>query len=309
MGSHTMLILACRSRRAKPPSQHTLTRLLASRIAPALSIRRLNVHKHSADAPSSHLSKLQQKLQRRKKPIAKSPLIRKFSPDITRPSKAASKPVTTASKDIAPSLHPVQKKVAHQQRSVPSNASKPQPKPAHEIKQRVVQKALDEAKPQKVKRTSFFKKHPKFLSISTLAIMVLLVGGYLTYANLPGLSVRVAAIQAGISASIPSYQPSGYSLVSPVQYKEGEVTMKFHANAGPQSFAVTQQRSSWDSSALLENYVNEKSDNNYNTYNDSGLTIYVFGTNAAWVNGGILHVVEGDAPLTNEQIRRIATSM
>ena len=47
----------------------------------------------------------------------------------------------------------------------------------------------------------------------------------------------------------------------------------------------------------------------YATYNDAGLTIYTYGTDAAWVNGGVLYTVEGSANLSNEQIRRIATSL
>lgn len=85
--------------------------------------------------------------------------------------------------------------------------------------------------------------------------------------------------------------------------------MKFASNSGPVSFALNQANSTWDSSALLEKYVDPRSKGEYATYNDAGLTIYTYGTDAAWVNGGVLYTVEGDAVLSNEQIRRIATSM
>ena len=126
---------------------------------------------------------------------------------------------------------------------------------------------------------------------------------------MPSLSVRVAAAQAGIDASYPEYRPDGYSLRGTVAYKEGEVSMQFGANAGPQEFTVTQAKSSYDSVAVLDNHVKPASGEQYTTYNERGLTIYTYDSNAAWVNGGILYTITGDAPLSGEQIRRIATSL
>ena len=247
---------------------------------------------------------------------AQSTMIRRFAPtthNLKPPArtKAEAAAHRTKSMDIAPTLHPMQKKIAM---AAPKPLShhvqqQHQPKPAHEIKERAVQMALAASTPKTIKKQSFFTRHSKFVSISTVTIALVLVAGWLTYMSLPNLSVRVAAAQAGIDAAYPSYQPSGYSLDGPVAYKEGEVSMNFQANGGPQKFAVTQKRSSWDSSALLQNFIKDESESKYNIYNDSGLTVYVFGTNAAWVNGGILHLIEGNAPLTNEQMRRIAKSM
>ena len=59
----------------------------------------------------------------------------------------------------------------------------------------------------------------------------------------------------------------------------------------------------------LENYVKEKSHDEYSTAQEKGLTIYNYGSNAAWVSGGILYTIDGDAPLSPDQIRKIATSV
>ena len=242
--------------------------------------------------------------------IRRSPMVTKFA-DITPASKPVSTPATVATKtksvDIAPVRHPLQQ--AHDVRKQAAVQAAPQPKPAQEIKREAIEKALRNAKPAKVKKQSFMKRHPRALSIGTASLALVLLAGYLTYINLPTISVRVAAAQAGIAATYPSYQPSGYSLNGPVAYSNGQVSMKFAANVGPQDFTVNQAKSTWDSSALLNNYVQPESKGDYTTYNDSGLTIYVYGTDAAWVNGGILHTIQGDAPLTNDQIRHIATSM
>ena len=147
------------------------------------------------------------------------------------------------------------------------------------------------------------------MSIVTACLGLFLIGAYFTYINMPSLSVRVAAAQAGIDASYPEYRPIGYRLNGPVAYRDGEVTMQFASNSGPQHFALAQTKSSWDSTALLEKFVNPRSNGHYATYTDAGLTIYTYGNNAAWVNGGILYSVEGNATLSNEQVRRMATSM
>jgi hypothetical protein len=136
-----------------------------------------------------------------------------------------------------------------------------------------------------------------------------MLGGYFTYLNMPNLSVRVAATQAGINATYPDYQPDGYRLDGAIAAQEGKVQMKFASNSGPQNYVITQEKSTWDSSAVVDNLVKPASNDSYVTTNERGLTIYTFDGNAAWVNGGILYTVGGDAPLSSEQIRRIATSL
>jgi len=163
--------------------------------------------------------------------------------------------------------------------------------------------AHKEHKPKNSRKTS------RILSIASASLALLLLGGYFTYLNMPNLSVRVAAAQAGIDASYPSYRPDGYSLNGPVAYDQGEVSMKFAANAGPQNFAITQTKTDWDSSALKENYVKAKWGENATQYTENGLTIYALDGDAAWVNNGILYTIDGDAPLSSSQIRGIATSM
>jgi hypothetical protein len=246
--------------------------------------------------------------------VAKSPAITKFAPhpaDITRP-----KPRTMS--DIAPISHPIAAK-AHQRiqaatvaKQVVEQAPVAAPKPSHVIKQEAIAEALDKAphaKAVKAKAPKQTKNHSRALSVMSASFALILLAGYFTYLNMPSLSVRVAAAQAGVNASYPGYHPDGYSINGPVAYSQGAVSMKFASNGGPQSFTVNQTKSSWDSSAVLENYVKQKAGNSYIQHNEQGLTVYVFGDNAAWVNGGILYTINGNAPLSSEQILHIATSM
>lgn len=200
--------------------------------------------------------------------------------------------------------------------SVAQAPAAPVMKPSQMIKHEAIAKAMDAAptvkeleKKHKKARKSFFGRHPRIFSIASASLGLVLLGGYLTYLNMPSLSVRVASAQAGINASYPQYHPDGYSLDGPVAFSDGQVTMKFTANAGSQNFSVKQSKSSWDSVALLDNYVKAKVGNSYTTYTDRGLTIYTFDSNAAWVNGGILYTIDGNAPLSSDQILRIASSL
>lgn len=240
----------------------------------------------------------------------KSPMVHKFAHKVAQSPTARHGKVIS---DMAVVKHPVQAQVEQrrQQQAQPAlkSVAVPRSKSAAELKNQAITKALTNAKPTKHAKVSFAKRHPRLISAGSASLAIVLLAGYLTYINLPDLSVRVAAVQAGVDANYPSYQPSGYSLNGPVAYSNGEVSMKFVANVGPQDFTVRQTKSSWDSSALLDNYVQPHSNTDYVTFSDSGLTIYVYGTNAAWVNGGVLHTIEGNAPLTTDQIRRIATSM
>lgn len=238
--------------------------------------------------------------------VAVSPMISRFA-DI-RPI-AKSHTLQGKTTDVAPIVHPLQKHVQPHV-SMKPHVQKKKHLTASELKHHAISKALQNATPAtKSPKKSFSRRHPRLVSAGTASLAIVLLAGYFTYINLPSISVRVAAAQAGIDASYPSYQPAGYGIRGPVAFANGEVSINFNSNTNPSHFTVNQSKSSWDSSALLENYVTPQSGNSYNSYSDSGLTIYVYGTHAAWVNGGILHTIDGDAELSGDQIRHIATSM
>lgn len=213
--------------------------------------------------------------------------------------------------DIAPTVHPIAH-TAHQQLAAKQPAEKVV-KPSHIIKREAIEHATAKMPAKHARKATHHKqqrsKFNRFVSIGSASLAVLLLGAYLTYLNMPALSTRIAASQAGIDASYPSYQPMGYSLDGPVAYKEGTVSMKFAANGGPQNYTLTQTKSGWDSSAVLEYYVEPNAGGNYITTTANGLTIYTYGDNVVWVNGGILYTIDGNATLSDSQIQRIATSL
>lgn len=142
-----------------------------------------------------------------------------------------------------------------------------------------------------------------FCAVACVAAVVYFVGS-----NIPDISVKVAAIQTGIEASYPSYVPRDYSL-SDINSENGKITMTFK---GPEKsgFTLTEEKSSWDSTALLRNYVEPTWQSNYITTHEQGITIYISGANAAWVNGGVLYrITDSSNSLTKKQLRNIVTSM
>lgn len=131
---------------------------------------------------------------------------------------------------------------------------------------------------------------------------------YLVGSNIPDISVQVAAMQTGIEASYPTYVPREYSL-GDISSEDGRLTMRFN---GPddQTFTITEEKSSWDSSALQRNYVEPTWGEDFTTTHEQGITIYISGSDAAWVNGGILYKIDASTNnLSKKQLRNIVTSL
>ena len=155
--------------------------------------------------------------------------------------------------------------------------------------------------------TKPIKKHRLRNSIIIIAIGLMAIGS-LVYIYMPAVSLAIANTRSGVNATLPEYLPDGYSIQSPVKYKKGEVTTIFYDKLDKQRIKIIQSSSSWDSSAVKAK-AEEDSGDKLLTTNERGLTIFSYGNNATWVNGGILYTITGDAPLSGDQIRRIATSL
>jgi hypothetical protein len=153
-------------------------------------------------------------------------------------------------------------------------------------------------------RQSWFNR--RFAGMAAGFAVFALFIGYFTYLNAPALSVKVAAIQSGVDATLPQYAAQGYKL-NGLAYFDGEAVNLAYRNGGD-SYTVKQSASAWDSVALLENYVAPKWHKNYETYSEKGLTIYKNDRNqAVWINGGKMYTVEGEK-LNADEIRKIAGS-
>ena len=244
--------------------------------------------------------------------IQKSSSITKFAPHPT-----GTKPAVRHM-DIGPVSHPMVAKVQEkiqpapkQVHATPHTVKKTHaPKPSHIIKNEAIAEALDKAPAHgaNAKPVKKIRGQSRPLSIMSAALALIMLAGYFTYLNMPNLSVRVAAAQAGFDATYPGYHPDGYR-INKVAYADGQVGIQYVANGGDKGFTVKQEKSGWDSSALLANYVEPTSKGGYIPHSEQGITVYVFNNSAAWVNDGVRYTIDGDAPLSSEQILNLATSM
>ena len=147
------------------------------------------------------------------------------------------------------------------------------------------------------------------MAISSTVLAGVLLSGFFAIQNVPNLSMRVAAARAGFNASMPGYNPSGFSFKGPIKYSPGQVTISFNSNTDDREYTVTQKATSWNSDALLSNYV-VTSNKQYQTYLDRGRTLYIYDeSNATWIDNGVWYQVEGNSDMTTDQLVRIASSI
>ncbi len=234
------------------------------------------------------------------------------APKMTSPTKTIAKTSAKPQKDLPAQPHHFE--AALKRRSaMKSPAIKPSNK---DIKEQAIKQALRsvatmeqhddpiELNPRKKSGALRF-----FLAFICASACVVGIIAYVSN-NVPDISVHVAAMQTGIEASYPAYVPRDYSL-SNIASEEGKLTMTFQ---GPDEsgFVLTEEKSSWDSAALLRNFIEPNWRTNYITTHEQGITIYI-NTNdsdAAWVNGGVLYKIEVEGQnLTKKQIRNIVLSL
>lgn len=254
---------------------------------------------------------------------------------ITLPAKAnrAAAKVTKSSakvmavnrkKAMAPNRHPATTRplARNLKSNQMMNRRKARPASPEELKNRAIEQALhsvatmDEAQSRRaatraeraMPRRKLRARH--FVIAFTCAAICVAGIIYFVGSNIPDISVRVAAMQTGIQASYPSYVPRDYSL-GDITSENGKIALKFD---GPDnaSFTLIEEKSSWDSAALLRNYVEPTWQDDYTTTHEQGITIYISNSNsnAAWVNGGVLYKITSNSTvLTKKQVRNIVTSL
>lgn len=220
----------------------------------------------------------------------------------------ATKTTAAAVADKPARLHPIAQR-ALTRHSAKKTAARTAPATAKEVKEAAIAKALATPTTKAKKPARTRSPRSRRLIIIGSVILVIIAALYAAWRLIPNISVSMAAAQAGIHASYPEYTPDGYSLSQPVTYSDGEVGLKFVSHSNDNHYSITQTRSSWDSTAVLDNVVTPAAGANYVTTRERGLTIYTYDTAAAWVNGGILYKIDSKAPLSSDQIRRIATSL
>lgn len=216
----------------------------------------------------------------------------------------------------AASMHPLQatantKLKVRCGQAMPQSVKKPS---ATELKNRAIAKALSEAsqtttQSEQNKKPKLHFGFPRIMLALSCAAAAVLAIVYFVNLNMPDISLKVAAMQTGFDASYPSYVPRDFNLSS-ITSEEGRVVLNFENQSEGIAFSLTEKKSAWDSDALLSNYIKEAYGDNYSVIKEQGLTIYVDGSNASWVNGGVFFSIKTTSgSLTKKQIKSIAVSL
>ena len=151
---------------------------------------------------------------------------------------------------------------------------------------------------------------PRFRSLATASLAVLVLGGFIAYQNATNVTLKLASNKAGFSATLPNYRPSGFA-VGKFTYNTGLVAVNFQSNSDDRSFAITQKASNWDSETLKSTYVaSNTAGKGYQEIHEAGRTVYLYGqNNATWVDNGVWYQVQSGGSLSDKQLLDIASSM
>ena len=143
-------------------------------------------------------------------------------------------------------------------------------------------------------------RHLRIATLITAMIAVLLAGGYLSYVNMPNISLHMAAAQAGVNAKSVSTL-DGYSPFGNVNYESGEVTVQYKNNSGGDGYSLTQSKTTLKSSEISGNLLPDGSQS-------IGDDVHKSGNTAVWIDGNTLFTLDGNRYMTNNQILQIAKS-
>ncbi|MBQ9018478.1 hypothetical protein IJ117_01860 [Candidatus Saccharibacteria bacterium] len=202
-----------------------------------------------------------------------------------------------------------------QRRAENSTKQNRETKTAKEIKETAIDKALVEASRDAKKRDAERRKTRKVhfgfrrvvLALACAAAAVFAIV-YFVDLNTPNISLKVAAMQSGIDAKYPTYIPRDFDL-SDITSENGKITLNFRNASTGDAFTIIEEKSSIDSAALLSSYVKPTYGDNYSEIVEQGLTLYISGSDAAWVNGGVLYKLKTvSGSLTKKQLKSIAVS-
>lgn len=142
---------------------------------------------------------------------------------------------------------------------------------------------------------------------SGIAVVALLVAVVATQ-NLSNMRLQVASAKAGFGATLPDYQPAGFSQGG-LNYSPGVVAANFHSNSDDRAYNITQKTSPWNSLALRDNFVAPQ-DSHYQSVGSGGRTIYLYGKGSAtWVNNGVWYVIQSRGALSDHQLIELAASL
>lgn len=156
-------------------------------------------------------------------------------------------------------------------------------------------------------KPGFFSKK-RWTKLSLLLIIVLAASSFVAWQKIPQLSVKLAAMRAHVDASIPSYEPAGYSVNGPAKAINNAVTIQY-ASADDKSkvYTVKEQPSNKDSISLIAD--NSSPGQQIQTAQANGIPIVIIKNKVKCVSNGVETTVTNQANLAPDELLNIAKSL
>lgn len=144
------------------------------------------------------------------------------------------------------------------------------------------------------------KRHA--ISMASGFAALLIIAGFATYINMPSVQIRIAGIQAGVSAAEPNFQKAGFAYGG-VQASDGKRVIGLQANGA--KYQLLERATNWDGATMINTVssVNANGTPNYSTVKVGDNTVYRFApTQATWVKDGTWYHLSGTSTITDSQL-------
>ena len=189
---------------------------------------------------------------------------------------------------------------------------------SQEIKEREIRKAISVASRElgAQKRPKYHGHYKKIgFGLPKIALAMLCAAAavfaivYFVNSNAPDIPLKVAAMQTGIDAHYPGYIPRDYSLADATS-ENGKITMNFKNSSTGDAFSIIEENTSWTANDLYSKFVKPTYGEDCIVITEDNFNIYISGSNAVWINGGILYkITTTSGSLTKKQISTIASKL
>lgn len=146
------------------------------------------------------------------------------------------------------------------------------------------------------------KARRHFTSMAAAVTALLLLAGFAAYINSPGLQIKVAGMQAGISTMNPGLDKAGFAYggVSTVSDKR-----VINMSAGEHHYQLVQERTNWGEEQMINSVssVGANGNPNYKTMKINGQTVYrLTNGNATWIKNGVWYQLNGERAVSDKQL-------
>lgn len=140
------------------------------------------------------------------------------------------------------------------------------------------------------------------ISMATGFAALLVIAGFATYINMPGLQIKVAGIQAGVNAMQPNFEKAGFAY-NGVQASEGKRVIGLQSNG--HQYQLLERSTNWDGKTMIGTVssVSANGTPNYTPVQIGSDTVYRFSEKqATWVKNGTWYHLSGNAAISDMQL-------